>query len=145
MRRAQDHQQPTDLLTMKNQNRQRRSSASNCSKIWRCTGCNVTGTWDEWKSVAEPGKHLCDVCLLDGRMSAKLVQDSSEANAAMSENANRRRSKVTHALESDGCCIIPVTSAEIQTHEMMDDDGGCKVLANGCNATRTALVIAAEC
>lgn len=55
------------------------------------------------------------------------------------------KSKVTHALESDGCCIIPVTSAEIQTHGMMDDDGGWKVLANGCNATRTALVITAEC
>ena len=55
------------------------------------------------------------------------------------------KSKVTHPLESDGACIIPVTNAEIQTHEMTDGDGGWKVLANGCNATRTALVITAEC
>jgi hypothetical protein len=55
------------------------------------------------------------------------------------------KSKVTHTLESDGCCIIPVTSAEIATHEMMDDDGGRKELANGQTAQRTALVLTAEC
>jgi len=55
------------------------------------------------------------------------------------------KSKVTHALEADGCCIIPVTSVEIDVHEMLDDDGGFKELANGQTAQRTALVIKAEC
>jgi hypothetical protein len=55
------------------------------------------------------------------------------------------KSKVTHPLESDGVCIIPATDAEIQTHEIHDEDGGLKVLSNGCTATRTALVITAEC
>ena len=55
------------------------------------------------------------------------------------------KSKVTHALETDGCCIIPVTSAKIETHEMMDDDGGTKTRANGATCYRTALVITAEC
>ena len=55
------------------------------------------------------------------------------------------KSKVTHPLESDGVCIIPMTDAKIETHEMQDEDGGWKVLANGCTATRTALVITAEC
>jgi len=55
------------------------------------------------------------------------------------------KSKVTHPLESDGVCIIPATAAAIQTHEMQDDDGGWKVLSDGRTATRTALVITAEC
>lgn len=46
------------------------------------------------------------------------------------------KSKCSHALESDGVTIIPVNAAEIQTHEMADDDGGWKVLASGCVATR---------
>lgn len=54
------------------------------------------------------------------------------------------KSKVTHPLEPDGCCIIPVTAAEIQTHEMLDDDGGFKELADGRTAQRTALVLTAE-
>jgi hypothetical protein len=55
------------------------------------------------------------------------------------------KSKCTHSLESDGVCIIPITSIAIETHEMMDDDGGLKQLANGCVATQTMLVIKAEC
>ena len=55
------------------------------------------------------------------------------------------KTKVTHPLESDGCCIIPVTSATIHCHEMMDDDGGTKTRANGKTCYRTALVITAEC
>jgi hypothetical protein len=55
------------------------------------------------------------------------------------------KSKVTHPLESDGCRIIPVTSAELDTHEMMDDDGGTATLANGQTVNRTALVLTAEC
>lgn len=55
------------------------------------------------------------------------------------------KSKVTHPLEGDGCCIIPVTSIGIDVHDMMDDDGGMKELSNGQTAQRTALVIKAEC
>ncbi len=69
---------------------------------------------------------------------------------AIAEGDGRRevcidKSKCTHPLESDGCCILPVTSCEIQTHEMMDGDGGTAFLANGCAKTRTALVLVAEC
>jgi hypothetical protein len=55
------------------------------------------------------------------------------------------KTKVTHPLEGDGCCIIPVTSVEVDTHEMMDDDGGLKTTARGVTVYRTALVIKAEC
>lgn len=54
------------------------------------------------------------------------------------------KTKCTHPLEGDGCCIMPITSAELNTHEMLDEDGGTKYLANGTGATRKALVITAE-
>lgn len=54
------------------------------------------------------------------------------------------KSKVTHPLESDGVVIIPVTSGSLDTHEMLDEDGGWKELGDGTIATRTALVIRAE-
>lgn len=68
-----------------------------------------------------------------------IVAGHGRATVCVNKNA------VTHPLEPDGCCIIPVTSVTIQTHELMDADGGSKVLANGCIAVRTSLVIAAEC
>lgn len=51
------------------------------------------------------------------------------------------KTKFNHPLEPDGCCIIVVVSAALETHEMMDDDGGRKELANGQTAYRTALVL----
>lgn len=51
------------------------------------------------------------------------------------------KSKLTHPLEGDGCCIIPIGLAELDCHEMLDDDGGMKELSNGQTATRTALVL----
>jgi hypothetical protein len=53
-------------------------------------------------------------------------------------------STFTHPLEEDGVLIMPVCLAELNTHEMLDDDGGLKVLANGCTAERTALVLYGE-
>jgi hypothetical protein len=53
------------------------------------------------------------------------------------------KSKCTHPLEGDGVCVIPITSVEVQTHELLDDDGGWKVLSSGRVAERTALVIEA--
>ncbi len=35
--------------------------------IFECKHCNVSGTWDEWESCAEPGKHCCDMCVEMGR------------------------------------------------------------------------------
>lgn len=55
------------------------------------------------------------------------------------------KTKCTHPLEGDGCGIIPITSAKLNTHEMLDEDGGTKYLANGATATRKALVITAQC
>lgn len=54
------------------------------------------------------------------------------------------KSKCSHVLESDGVVIIPISKAEIMTHEMADDDGGLKELKSGKVATRTALVIEAQ-
>jgi len=54
------------------------------------------------------------------------------------------KSSFTHPLESDGACILNVTSAEIERTEMMDDDGGRKELANGQTAERTFLVLKGE-
>jgi hypothetical protein len=36
-------------------------------KRWKCSSCGVTGTWENWESHAQPGHHLCDVCLLTGK------------------------------------------------------------------------------
>lgn len=55
------------------------------------------------------------------------------------------KQRVTHPLEDDGCCIIPVTSIAIEHHEMMDEDGGFKTRKNGDARYLTVLVIAAEC
>lgn len=54
------------------------------------------------------------------------------------------KSKISHPLESDGVCIIPINAAELCCHEMVDEDGGMKVLANGRTATRTAVVLTAQ-
>jgi hypothetical protein len=54
------------------------------------------------------------------------------------------KSKCTHPLESDGCCIMPVTDAALNTHEMLDADGGTDFKADGTVRTRKALVITAE-
>ena len=47
----------------------------------------------------------------------------------------------THALEEDGACILPVCAADMDRHEMLDDDGGSKELANRRIATRMAMVL----
>lgn len=49
-----------------------------------------------------------------------------------------------HPLESDGAVIQVVTGGEMDCHEMLDDDGGMKELANGQTAYRTALVLKGE-
>jgi len=54
------------------------------------------------------------------------------------------KSKCNHPLESDGALIIPVTSAEYESHEMLNDDGGWAFKRDGTVKTRTALVISAE-
>ena len=46
-----------------------------------------------------------------------------------------------HALESDGAVILQVETAKLETHEMIDDDGGLKVNKDGTNTSRTALVL----
>jgi hypothetical protein len=46
-----------------------------------------------------------------------------------------------HPLEGDGATILDVLSADLKVFEMMDDDGGGKVLANGRTATKCALVL----
>lgn len=56
-----------------------RTPPADGSVLWECTGCGVTGTWDQWASSAEPGKHLCDVCLLEGRTAAQLIKLSPNA------------------------------------------------------------------
>lgn len=53
------------------------------------------------------------------------------------------KSKCNHPCEPEAG-IIQITSAEIKTVEVADDEGGMKVLANGCTATRTMLVIEAN-
>ncbi len=55
------------------------------------------------------------------------------------------KSKVTHPLESEGVRIIPTTGATIDTHEMMDEDGGTATRKDGQTIYRTALIITAEC
>jgi hypothetical protein len=74
------------------------------------------------------------------KLTSKLIEQGHGRRAVCVD-----KSKVTHPLEPDGCCVIPVTAAEIDVHEMMNDDGGVKELANGQTAYRTALVIKAEC
>jgi hypothetical protein len=51
------------------------------------------------------------------------------------------KSTFLHPLEGDGAVILCVVSAGIDIHEMLDDDGGRKELANGQTATRMALVL----
>lgn len=46
-----------------------------------------------------------------------------------------------HPLMGDGAVILPVDGAEIEVHEMIDDDGGMATLANGQAKERMALVI----
>ncbi len=43
------------------------TSSVSGSKLWRCTGCDVTGPWNLWKSSWEPSTHQCDVCALNGK------------------------------------------------------------------------------
>lgn len=47
----------------------------------------------------------------------------------------------THPLESDGACILEISAIEIQTFEMLDDDGWLKELADGSIGMRTCAVI----
>lgn len=47
----------------------------------------------------------------------------------------------THPLESDGAVILDVSSVELLTHEMLDENGSSKELANGCIAERTSFVL----
>lgn len=46
-----------------------------------------------------------------------------------------------HPLESDGATILDVEEADLEVFEMLDDDGGGKILANGRIATKAALVL----
>ena len=47
-------------------------------------------------------------------------------------------------LEEDGAVIIPVTAASIETYELLDDDGGWALHADGTQITRTSLVLLGE-
>jgi len=51
------------------------------------------------------------------------------------------KSSFVHSLEGDGAVILPVDRAEINVHEMFDDDGGMAFLANGQAKERTALTL----
>ena len=46
--------------------------------------------------------------------------------------------------ESDGCVILPVSEARLQSYEMLDDEGGCWVNKDGTVRTRTSLVLVGE-
>lgn len=48
----------------------------------------------------------------------------------------------THPLEADGCLILPVESAALSVYEMMDDDGGADIRADGSVKTSQSLVLA---
>lgn len=47
----------------------------------------------------------------------------------------------THNLESDGCVILEVEDAALQTYNRIDDDGGLAVKADGSERTLTSLVL----
>lgn len=51
------------------------------------------------------------------------------------------KASFNHPLEEDGCCILEVESAEINVHDMLDENGGRAELANGLTKQRTALVL----
>jgi hypothetical protein len=54
------------------------------------------------------------------------------------------KSKVTHPLENDGCCIIHVTEVRVLCHEMLDEDGSTAYRNDGTGIFRTSVVIEAE-
>jgi hypothetical protein len=47
----------------------------------------------------------------------------------------------THNLESDGCVILEVESAEIHSYRRLDDDGGTAINADGSERMLTSLVL----
>ena len=49
-----------------------------------------------------------------------------------------------HVLEADGCTILDVEKAEIETHEMMDADGGAELRADGSVKTTTVLLLSGD-
>jgi hypothetical protein len=46
-----------------------------------------------------------------------------------------------HALESDGCIILPVSHGEMHTYLLLNDDGGAHINADGTERQRTSLVL----
>lgn len=46
--------------------------------------------------------------------------------------------------ESDGCVILPVSIARMQTYMLLDDDGGCWENKDGTERTRKSLVLLGE-
>lgn len=54
------------------------------------------------------------------------------------------KSSFTHPLEPDGCCILEVLSAEINVHDMLDENGGTAELADGTTKQRKALVLSGD-
>lgn len=64
----------------------------------------------------------------------------------IAQGAGRRQVLVAkdtfkHVLESDGCTILPVESAEMEVFPIADDDGGSAFLADGREKTQAGLVL----
>jgi hypothetical protein len=51
------------------------------------------------------------------------------------------KSTFRHALEADGCSILPIEQAEVICYGISDDDGGTKVTARGVECQETSLVL----
>jgi hypothetical protein len=51
------------------------------------------------------------------------------------------KSSFEHPLESDGCIILPVQECKAWHIPILDDDGGTKILKNGCESRRLTCVL----
>lgn len=50
----------------------------------------------------------------------------------------------THPLESDGCCILPITNLNVQTYNIFNEDGGLGHGKNDDEKFEQAIVLSGE-
>jgi len=55
-----------------------------------------------------------------------------------------RKDTFTHPLEADGCTVLEVTHASMNSHLMLDDNSYTKTLADGTESERVALTLCGD-
>lgn len=103
------------------------SASYDAKQIMRTTKAPVGAIW--------PGRKFMTISKLNKYLTQLIAEGHGRKQVLVDKRSFR------HPLEADGCMILPVDEATIETFNIADDDGGTKVTTRGVECTQTGLVL----